>query len=40
MIGGLGSGWLADTMGRKGGMLFNNVFAIAGEACFIEFTQY
>jgi len=32
MAGGLASGWLADTMGRKGGMLLNNVFALLGAA--------
>lgn len=28
MIGGLASGWCADTFGRKGGMLLNNILAV------------
>jgi len=28
MVGGLMSGWLADKMGRKGALLFNNLFAV------------
>lgn len=28
MIGGLGSGKVADRLGRKGAMLFNNVVAV------------
>ncbi len=28
MIGGLMSGWLADKMGRKGALLFNNLLAL------------
>jgi SP family facilitated glucose transporter-like MFS transporter 1 len=32
MIGGLLSGWLADTWGRKGGMLLNNIVALIAAA--------
>lgn len=28
MIGGLGSGKMADWLGRKGAMMFNNVIAV------------
>ncbi|CAD5212191.1 unnamed protein product [Bursaphelenchus okinawaensis] len=32
MVGGLLSGWLADKMGRKGALLFNNIFALLAAA--------
>lgn len=32
MAGGLLSGWLADKMGRKGALLFNNLFAFLAAA--------
>jgi len=35
MVGGLMSGWLADKMGRKGALLFNNLFAIIAAVMMI-----
>lgn len=32
MVGGLLSGWMADKMGRKGALLFNNLFAFVAAA--------
>lgn len=32
MVGGLLSGWMADKLGRKGALLFNNLFAFIASA--------
>lgn len=39
MIGGLLSGWLADKMGRKGALLFNNLFAFIA-AAFMSMARF
>lgn len=38
MFGGFSGGWMANRFGRKGGLLLNNVFGIAG-ACLMGFTK-
>lgn len=38
MLGGFSGGWMANRFGRKGGLLLNNVFGIAG-ACLMGFTK-
>ncbi len=39
MLGGLLSGWLADRFGRKGALLFNNIFAFIA-AIFMALAKY
>lgn len=39
MVGGLLSGWMADKMGRKGALLFNNLFAFVA-AALMTFAKY
>lgn len=38
MLGGFSGGWMANRFGRKGGLLLNNVFGIAG-GCLMGFTK-
>lgn len=38
MLGGFCGGWMANRFGRKGGLLLNNVFGIAG-GCLMGFTK-